>query len=418
LALPHSSLDGEIRTTLVTLNATSRPFALPLTLSGGYRYYDFDNQTPEIEFDAHVVRDQGAPVVDIRVTSPYSYTKHNARLDAGYPLLSNLNAKLGYEWERWERDPRHREVPTSDEHFLKTSFDFTPNDWLLLRAAYRRGWRSISNYNTQAHLAHVVQDIEGEVFALEAQGQSILLRKFDEADRTRDRVELLASITPIETLNFTATYSLIQDDFDNSPLGLQESMGWSLGGDLAYSPFKRLSLFVNYMREEFRYDQLSRSRPVTGAVTFDFPDFNWRSKNTDTVDTYGAGADVSLIPNRLNLRLSYSFSDADTIINSFNPVTPTSGTAAQQATATAVNFPLANTNLHTLIAALRYNLTRNLSLKGEYRWEQFRETDWGTDAIGLSGLTNLPPTTDVFLGAKFLQDYDAHIGAFTLRYQF
>jgi MtrB/PioB family decaheme-associated outer membrane protein len=418
LALPKSSLDGDIRTTLVTLNATSRPFALPLTLSGGYRFYDFDNQTPEIEFDAHVVRDQGAPVVDIRVNSPYSYTKHNARLDAGYPLLSNLNAKLGYEWERWERDPKHREVPTSDEHTLKTSLDYSPLDWLLLRAAYRRGWRSISNYNTQAHLAHVVGDIEGEVFELEAAGQSILLRKFDEADRTRDRVELLASITPLESLSFTATYSLIQDDFDNSPLGLQESMGWSLGGDLAYSPFKWLSLFVNYMREEFRYDQLSRSRAVTGATTFDFPDFNWRSKNTDTVDTYGAGADVSLIPNRLNLRLSYSFSDADTIINSFNPVTPTSGTAAQNLTATAVDFPLANTNLITLIAALRYNLTRNWSLKGEYRWEQFRETDWGTDLIGLSGLTNLPPTTDVFLGARFLQDYDAHIGAFTLRYQF
>jgi MtrB/PioB family decaheme-associated outer membrane protein len=418
LALPKSSLDGDIRTTLVTLNATSRPFALPLTLSGGYRFYDFDNQTPEIEFDAHVVRDQGAPVVDIRVNSPYSYTKHNARLDAGYPLLSNLNAKLGYEWERWERDPKHREVPTSDEHTLKTSLDYSPLDWLLLRAAYRRGWRSISNYNTQAHLAHVVGDIEGEVFELEAAGQSILLRKFDEADRTRDRVELLASITPLESLSFTATYSLIQDDFDNSPLGLQESMGWGLGGDLAYSPFKWLSLFVNYMREEFRYDQLSRSRAVTGATTFDFPDFNWRSKNTDTVDTYGAGADVSLIPNRLNLRLSYSFSDADTIINSFNPVTPTSGTAAQNLTATAVDFPLANTNLITLIAALRYNLTRNWSLKGEYRWEQFRETDWGTDLIGLSGLTNLPPTTDVFLGARFLQDYDAHIGAFTLRYQF
>ncbi|MBF8262129.1 MAG: exported protein of unknown function [candidate division NC10 bacterium] len=153
-------------------------------------------------------------------------------------------------------------------------------------------------------------------------------------------------------------------------------------------------------------------------VVCDFVDFNWRSVNRDTVDTYGVGADVSLIPNRLNLRLSYSFSDADTEINSFNPVTPTSGTAAQRTTATAFNFPVANTNLHTLIAALRYNLTKNLSVKGEYRWEQFDETDWGTDAIGLSGSTAFPPTTNVFLGARFLQDYDAHIGAFTLRYQF
>jgi len=463
LALPHSSLDGDIRTTLVTLNATSRPFALPLTLSGGYRYYDFDNQTPEIEFDAHVVRDLGPVVVDTRVTTPYSYTKHNARLDGSYPLLSNLNFKLGYEWERWERDPKHREVPTSDEHTMKTSFDFTPNDWLLLRAAYRRSWRDIDKYNPQAHHQHVALDIEAgdPAEALDLQSQNPLLRKFDQADRTRDRVEILASITPLETLNFTATYSLLYDDFDKSrspetfgfpgqpaslitdtsPLGLQESKGWSAGGDLAYTPFPWLSFFVNYTHEEFKYDQLSRSRPVitnqTTATTVlapgcdfstpdaavsnvvcDFVDFNWRSVNRDTVDTYGVGADISLIPNRLNLKLSYVFSDADTEINSFNPVTPTSGTAAQRTTATAFNFPVANTNLHTLIAALRYNLTKNLSVRSEYRWERFNETDWGTDDIGLSGLTTYPPTTNVFLGARIFQDYEAHIGTFTLRYQF
>jgi hypothetical protein len=435
LQLPKSTLDADIRTTLVTLNATSRPFTLPLTLSGGYRYFDYDDQTEEILFDTHVVRDLGLLVVDTTVNAPFSYTKHNAHLGAGYSLLSNLNLKLGYEWERWNRNPAHREVENSDEHILKTSLDYSPLDWLLLRAAYRRGWRSVDEYRPQAHAAHVAQDIEDEVFTLNRQGQSVLGRKFDEADRTRDKVELLASITPLESLNFTVTYGFLHDDFDKarcqqstssippcpqqtSPLGLNESTGWSLGGDLAYSPFSWLSLFVNYMREEFRYDQLSRSRPVTGTTTFDFIDFDWRSVNTDTIDTYGAGADVSLIPNRLNLKLTWSFSEADTIIKSFNPVTPTSGTAAQRNTAIALNLPTDNTNLHTLIAALRYKLTKNWSLKGEYRWEQFRETNYQTDTIVLTGLAGLPPTTDVYLGAKFLQDYDAHIGAITLRYQF
>ena len=447
LALPRRDLDGDVQTTLVTLNGTSRPVAgVPLTLSGGYRFYDFNNRSKEIEFPAHTVRDTTL-TPGLEVNAPFSYTKQNGRLDAGYSLLKDLHLNLGYEWERWDRDPKYREVQTSDEHFLKTSLDWTPIDWLLLRGAYRRSWRNIiGKYVPQAHDAHIVTDIEGEAGPVVAdlQGQSILLRKFDEADRTRDRVEILASITPIETLNFTATYGLMRDDFDKSPLGLQESRGWSLGGDLAYSPRPWLSFFVNYMREEFKYDQLSRSRPVVGNVptatalapgcgfsdpaaatsnvTCDFSDFNWRSINRDKVDTYGVGADVSLIPNRLNLRLSYSFSDADSIIDSSNPVAPalhppTTG-ATQQATAKAVRYPLANTNLHTLIAALRYNLTRNWSLKGEYRFEQFRETDWATDAIGTSGLTNLPPTTDSYLGARFLQNYDAHIAGFTLRYKF
>ncbi len=164
LALPRSSLDGDIRTTLVTFNATSRPFALPLTLSAGYRFYDFDDQSPEIVFPTHVVRDLGPVVVDTRVNAPFSYTKHNAHLDAGYPLLKDLNFKLGYEWERWDRNPLHREVPISDEHTLKTSLDYSPLDWLLLRAGYRRGWRSIDKYVPQAHEAHVVGDFEGEEF--------------------------------------------------------------------------------------------------------------------------------------------------------------------------------------------------------------------------------------------------------------
>lgn len=446
LALPKRDLDGDVQTTLVTINGTSRPITtVPLTLSGGYRFYDFNNRSSEIEFTAHTVRDTSL-TAETRANAPFSYTKQNGRLDAGYSLLKDLHLNMGYEWERWDRDPKYREVQTSDEHFLKTSLDFTPIDWLLLRGAYRRSWRNIDKYVPQAHHAHIVTDIEGETDpeVLELQGQSTLLRKFDEADRTRDRVEILASITPIETLNFTATYGLMRDDFDKSPLGLQESRGWSLGGDLAYSPRPWLSFFVNYMREEFKYDQLSRSRPVVGNVSTatalapgcaftspsaatsnavcDFTDFNWRSINRDRVDTYGVGADVSLIPNRLNLRLSYSFSDADTIIDSSNPVAPelhppTTG-ATQRATATAVRYPLANTNLHTLIAALRYNMTKNWSLNGEYRFEQFRETDWATDAIGTSGLTTLPPTADTYLGARFLQNYNAHIAGFTLRYKF
>src|SRR5574337_48300 len=418
LALPRNSLDGDIRTSLVALNATSRPLAaVPLTLSSGYRFYDFDNRTPELVFPATVVRDTSI-AVGPEVSTSFSYRKHNAHVDAGYPILSDLHIKLGYEWERWDRNPNQREISNSDEHSLKFSSDWTPIDWLLFRATYRRGWRTVDNYVPQARDQYVTTKIEGEPFTPDSTGQSVLLRKFDEADRIRDKFEILASITPIETLNFTTTYGFIRDDFNRSPLGLQDSRGWSLGGDLTYSPFAWLSVFVNYTREEFNYDQLSRSRPVVSGEGVDFPDFNWRSINRDKVDTYGVGADVALIPKRLNFRLTYTFSDADTIINSFNPVTPTSGTPAQQASATAVRYPLSNTNLHTLIAALRYNLTKNWSFKGEYRFEQFREKDWSTDAIGQTGLTNLAATTDTFLGARFLQDYDAHIGAFTLRYQF
>ncbi len=464
LQLPSSSLNADVQTTLVTFNLSSRPLALPLTLNGGFRYFDYHDGTQEIDFPAHVVRDQGPIVVDTTVNAPFSYTKYNAYLDAGYQLLRNLNSKVGFGWERWDRNPDHREVPTSDEYTLRTSLDYSPLDWLMLRAAYRIGWRDVNEYNTQAHQAHVVGDVEGEEFSLERQGQSPLGRKYDEWDRTRNRVELLASLTPLESLNFTVTYGLTNDKYDQSrppqspfndtsSLGLQEFQGWSLGGDVAYIPYPWLSFFASYMREENQYNQLSRSRPVINlgnpapaiapgcapgsspnTVGCDFPDFNWKSVSTDVINTYGVGADATLIPNRLNFKLMWTYSDAKTIIDSFNPVTPSSGQAvatvppgtsagsplpgAQRSTATAYNFPTDSTSLNTLTASLRYYLTKNWSMKAQFQWERFRETNWQTDTLGLTGPTNLPPQTDVYLGAKFLQDYDAYIGALTLRYQF
>ncbi len=63
LVLPRSSFDGDVRTTLVALNGTSRPVTtIPLTLSSGYRFYDFNNRSPEIVFPATVVRDASIAV--------------------------------------------------------------------------------------------------------------------------------------------------------------------------------------------------------------------------------------------------------------------------------------------------------------------------------------------------------------------
>ena len=53
--------------------------------------------------------------------------------------------------------------------------------------------------------------------------QSPLLRKLDEADRDRQRVDLMVELTPVETLSATLSGSYRNDDYYNSTLGLQEA---------------------------------------------------------------------------------------------------------------------------------------------------------------------------------------------------
>jgi hypothetical protein len=219
-------------------------------------------------------------------SSRFSYTKHNAGADVGWRLLTPLALKVGHEWEWWNRDSRHREAPLTNEHTPKISLDYTPLDWLLLRASYAHSWRRISDYNTFAHLAHTVleeESLQGEI----PQSQSLLLRKYDEADRDRDRVDLLIQLIPFDTLTLTPTLSFRNDDYTNSPLGLQNDQSWAAGVDISWSPMERLALFASYMREEF--DTRQRSRYREPPAQLENPTFDWVAENNDSIDTVGAG---------------------------------------------------------------------------------------------------------------------------------
>ncbi|MBI4609254.1 MAG: MtrB/PioB family decaheme-associated outer membrane protein [Candidatus Rokubacteria bacterium] len=412
LALPADSLDGQVHTRLFNLRFTSHPLR-DISIGARYRLYDFDDQTRNLTFPARV-RTDATLLTDPITSSRFSYTKHNAGADVGWRLLTPLSLKVGYEWERWDRDERHREAPLTDEHTPKVSLDYTPFDWLLLRASYARSWRRISDYNPFAHLAHTVGAEEAAVEA--PQAQSTLLRKFDEADRDRDRVDFLAQLTFFDTLTFTPTVSFRNDDYKNSFLGLQDDESWAAGIDLSWSPMERVAFFASYMREEFFYRQRSRNRVPPAQL--ENPTFDWVAKNEDEVDTFGAGIDAALIPKKLDFRLAWSYSRARGEMRAFNPVTPTGGTAAQNLSATAVDFPEIEDSLHQLEASLRYRINKGWSAKLSYIFEKFDISDFRTDDIQpFMGGVDASTATSIFLGAQ-IRDYTAHILAFTLGYRF
>ena len=115
----------------------------------------------------------------------------------------------------------------SDEYFARLKLDATPLDWLLVRLAYLPSFRRIGDYDTFAHIAHtVVEELDPDA---QAQSQSVLLRKFDEADRDRQRVDLTLQMTPVENLSLTPIVSYRYDDYYNSTLGLQNAENYSAG---------------------------------------------------------------------------------------------------------------------------------------------------------------------------------------------
>jgi len=181
LALPSHSLNGLVQTWLVYLNATSRPFDI-VTFGARYRFYDYSDESRKITFPGVVLDDNA--LEPSRSAGRWSFQKQNFDVDARTRFLQMFALTTGVGWERWDRN-EHREVPVSDEFFAKAALDATPTDWLLARVSYVPSFRRISNYNTRAHAEHSV--LEDPAAAL--QGQSVLLRKFDEAERDRQKVE-------------------------------------------------------------------------------------------------------------------------------------------------------------------------------------------------------------------------------------
>ena len=410
LTLPARSLDGTVNVTNANVTVTSRPLP-PLTLTAKYRIFDYHDTSPELHFSGDVVNDRTL-TLGAFIVPRYNFTRQNADLDARWRFGPPLAVTAGVGWEGWNRN-RNREVENSNEYFGKVAVDATPVEWFLGRLTYRPSFRRIGNYNTDSP-AQAGSPDSLNLTSINL-GQSLLLRKFDEADRDTQRVDLLLQFVPIETLTAAITGGWRFDDYINSPLGLKEATNWSAGLDLTWTPFERVSFMGGYVHELIFQKQMSQNRVVNANnVVPDFPDFVWLSNNTDTVDTFYVGANVALIPGTLDWKLGLNYSTATGQVSTRNPNgAPTSGTDAQNFTASAKRFPAFVDTLVRVDTGLRYHFAKNWTAGLAYAYEQFTKADWRTDTLN----PFVPGVSSIWLGND-PKNYAAHIVAVTIGYRF
>jgi MtrB/PioB family decaheme-associated outer membrane protein len=404
IPLPAKSLDGQVGVTNANFNVTSRPLQ-PLTLNLKYRIFDYHDSSPELHFPGDVVSDRTLAVGEF-IVPRYNFTRQNADVDARWRFGQPLAVTAGGGWEGWWRN-RNRELQWSDEWFAKAAIDATPAEWLSARLSYRPSFKRIGYYNTASPAGAGSPDslTSASIFS----GQSLLLRKFDEADRDTQRVDLLVQLFAMDTLTASITGGWRFDDYINSTLGLQQGTTWSAGIDFTWTPAERMSFTAGYVREVIFQKQQSQSR------TPDFPDFVWLSNNIDTVDTFRLGARVALIPGKLDWNSGVNFSTATGQVETRNPNgAPVSGTAAQNLSATAKRMPAFEDNFWRIDTGVRYYISKAWTVGFGYAYESFTKHDWRTDT-----LNPFEPgvASSIWLGSD-AKNYTAHIVMLTLGYRF
>ncbi len=400
----NSSPDAKSNIVTGNILLTSRPIS-NVTASARYRYFEYQNDMPEHVFS--FADPEGAGSAETHSTLQERFTKQNAGGDIGWHPISMLNLKAGFDYEHWNRGDR--ETYSTNEYTPKFSADVTPVDWFLGRVTYSHGERSVKDYHYPEDSSQLPQ-----------------LIKFDEADRRRDKVDVLLQLSPWETVTPSLSFAYARDDYTKSSYGLTSDDYWSGGFNLGWSPLNWLQFSADYTYEQYNYNQQSRYRPVVGVVvTPDTPNNDWTSKSKDEFHNLGANATVTLIPKKLFFDLGYIVTFGYTTIKNANVVNPpatpsTSAPGVPPNNATAVPWDKVFNVLQTVKVMARYNFTEKFQARLGFAYERYNERDFARDPLQpfMGGVdTSSAGITSVFLGAA-QPNYEAYITSFLLRYAF
>jgi len=216
----------------------------------------------------------------------------------------------------------------------------------------------------------------------------------------RDQAEFLAVLYPTDALSLSGSFTYGKDDFEESPFGLLEDTHYSASFDAAYSLTNRANLHAFYTHE--RYKNRQRANGSVGPTVSE-----WFAENEDRVHTVGAGIDISLIPKRLDLSVSYSLSDVDGDILFFTPAQDTSG------------FPIVDeTRLQILNAKLKCHVGKGFYVTVGYLYEKFDFDDFQNQGFAYVPTDTAGLYNGALLMGTLTEGYKANVGYVTISYRF
>lgn len=400
--LPQKNLEGRIYTYLANVVLTSRPTE-DLNLKLRYHYYDYDNATSSIQFLPSVLNDASLQNTTSLETQ---YWRQDASLDAVYQLCHPLSMTFGFDWDEWNRS-FDREVERLNTYTGRMSLDFHPNTLMQFRATYALSGRRGSTYNPDPR-----SDFE-------ASTQLPSLRMSDLADLWRNEVNFLGQFALLENLDSTVSFGFVSDDYEHSPYGLTARQQWNTGTDITYRPFKWLGLSAGYEYQDIYTNQKDRCTGVfVGcAPGVGVPQDDWSSHWHTAAHNATAGIDITMIPDLLDLRVSYGFQRS-------NDRTTTNGVSGGPFHE-PLNYPEDGDTLQYLTTRIDYHVTPHMTLRASWRWERFDIYDFRhTDFYPFNPVSNnntqtgaVSPSTNVYLGDR-IGSYNVNIVGFSAIYKF
>lgn len=401
--LPSSSLDGQIDTTLINLKLASRPMA-DFRWNASLRHDDRNNKTPRSEYvyiggDSQT-QNTAATSSNRRYNEPYSFTENQLKLDAGYKLAKRTELSAGFQRSDTERTYSEREEAKENTYKLglRTSLADSLSGGLRLSRADRTGSTYVGEEPfLSSYSPGYTPTVDG------GWENHPDLRKYFQADRTRDKLALFATFAPGEkvALGFNASY--LKDDYSESEMGLTASKAGQYTMDATYMATEAVTTYAFYSYEDFKSGQDGRafSGGANKLPQAADPTRDWFARHRDRVNTVGAGVKYTIAKNKFDIGADYIYAASKSDVD----VTTGSSLSSEP-------LPTSPTRLNSVSLYGKYQLQKNMSLKAGYRFEKYRSEDWALDGVAPNQLANV-----ITLG-ELSPNYRVHVITFAVGYKF
>jgi MtrB/PioB family decaheme-associated outer membrane protein len=398
-SLPAQSLDGKARQLNGDVRLTTRPVA-GLDGTVNFRYTDYDNRTPELNFIGQTPYESGWQRFIEHPNHPLSNTRWQTGLDLNYAFTPQI--RVGGIAEYRVRERTHREVEKDTEKLFGGRVRLRPVEGLSVAGLYTRGDRQADAFLTDEYIGLKV-GATPNLYDTPGLVEHPALRRFDVADRVQDRATADVSYAFGERLDLSATYAFTRNDFKNdTTLGLQEDRMHSIASAATIHLNEKLDLTGGYGLGKGRTFQ--RSQTSAGAAFAFTPDSNWTAK-IDEEEVFVFGGFEWAPHARLSVEANYQFSRNVTDYD-------LTGTT----TVPAVDLPQTIFRRHETLLDASWHWLENTSIIGRWAWEDYDVNDFASNSVPLifpvTGTANA-----IFLGDSS-QGYRAHRLALLVKHTF
>lgn len=398
-SMPSSSLNGKVENSLVNIVLSNR--LLPnIWFTSGVRLLDYKNRTPSLLFTGYVLQDAYIQRTQRR-SFPVNYSKREVTTGITFRYNRSLSMKCGYEREDWKRT--YADAKRTSEDKYKIALFFSPLWLVSMNLSYNLSFKKAVDYDWLEIARVIFPD------RLPLVKQLPQLRKFDLADRTRNRVNMLFQLFSLWDVNVTGSLGFSQDRFTKSDYGLRSNNLRDVSLDITYTHSPELVLTASTTIEAYRYALTSRQRRSSNDVANN----DWGSEQKDVVNTHGASIFWSAVPDVMDLTFDFTFTNAKGKVN-----TEASGNPAEPGfiVKTAQNYPVVRAILRQFRTLLTYTLMEHFTPQFGYILESYSESYFNEDIMKpymLDVDSTIPQA--VYLGVR-KPAYAAHFFYINLRY--